>query len=233
MAYSTFSERVINGEPIAWDSWINNKNITPEEGAKLAHLIEPSNTSFVIPAKEKYSIERLQGQLKNKQSAYTLEALVDFLTVYDIGEKDSWSTYRKSRHFYRYRPLKDWRVFTPEFRRKERPDLPDIRRFNIPSGMIDVVSRQSPVVLEDVGTVSQAQTKKTPIYSRYEESLDILVIKTGIDLNVLPLKTIFNQVKQTDKKLWNITFATFLRDVWPEYSKERNIKRQSGRPRNI
>lgn len=71
----------------------------------------------------------------------------------------------------------------------------------------------------------------TKAYELYKNSLDALV-NSGIDLKPLKIETIFNQVKLTDKKLWSIAYTTFQRDVWPVYSRENNLGKQRGRPRN-
>ena len=41
MSLATFSERVLNGEPIKWADWAELKNITPAQAAKLANRIDP------------------------------------------------------------------------------------------------------------------------------------------------------------------------------------------------
>ncbi|MDP3839371.1 MAG: hypothetical protein Q8Q54_10655 [Methylococcales bacterium] len=68
-------------------------------------------------------------------------------------------------------------------------------------------------------------------YDDYKTSLDKLKGR-GIDLKVLSVKTIYIQVKQTDKTLWGITLATFRRDVWSRYSTENDLKKKPGRPRS-
>ena len=70
-------------------------------------------------------------------------------------------------------------------------------------------------------------------YDKYKNSINALVDSTGIDMNVLRVVSIFNQLKQTDKELWDIEFATFKRDIWPSYSKENNLVRQHGRPKKL
>jgi len=119
MAYSTFSEIQINGSPIAWDYYNTLQGgITPLQGAKLAHRIDPDNTSAVISDKAN-SIKLLVGYLANRQATYTLPELITALNSYDVGDSDSWLVCR-------------------EFKKGED----DVKTFNIPQGMIDVVSRQ-------------------------------------------------------------------------------------------
>ena len=86
-----------------------------------------------------------------------------------------------------------------------------------------------------VGILGQAPssqaTHDTKAYEQYKNSLDALVSKSGINLKSLKVDDIFNQLKLNDKNLWNITKATFRRDVWPRYRKENDLKKQPGRPR--
>jgi hypothetical protein len=94
--------------------------------------------------------------------------------------------------------------------------------------LAETPAQAEPLVDADVGTYTQ---KDANTYELYKNSLDALV-KSGIDLKSLKVKDIFNQVRLTDKTLWSITFATFKRNVWPTYSKENNLGKQPGRPRN-
>jgi hypothetical protein len=87
------------------------------------------------------------------------------------------------------------------------------------------------------GNIAKPQTEKAgkndtgKQYEQYKASLDKLK-DTGINLKVLKVEDIFNQVKLTNKTLWNIKIGTFRRDVWNKYSAENGLKKQSGRPRN-
>lgn len=92
------------------------------------------------------------------------------------------------------------------------------------SGLLDAWWANDEQVIAVIG---DAGTGK---YELYKNSLNALVEKTGINLKVLSVETIFQQVQQTDKELWDIEFTTFKRDIWPIYSEANNLKRQRGRP---
>ncbi|WP_031437948.1 hypothetical protein [Methylobacter tundripaludum] len=87
-------------------------------------------------------------------------------------------------------------------------------------------AEQQAEALGDARAVDAQEGSK--VYELYKKSLDAL----NIDLKSLKVEDIFKQVKLTDKKLWCIAYATFKRDVWPIYSKENNLGKQPGRPRN-
>ena len=83
-------------------------------------------------------------------------------------------------------------------------------------------------VVKELVAENDAGTAK---YELYKNSLDALVKNTDMNLKVLKVETIFHQVQQTDKELWDIGFSTFKREVWPKYSGTNNLKRQIGRPK--
>lgn len=83
--------------------------------------------------------------------------------------------------------------------------------------------------LENNGADNQ-KNETTKQYVKYKNSLDAMVKESGINLKALTVGAIFKQVKQTNIDLWSITFATFKRDVWPDYSKKNGLEKRPGRP---
>ena len=85
MSLATFSERVLNGEPIKWADWAELKNITPAQAAKLANRIDPigwpENKCELgeIPKDIQILIRRIEQQLSDKKQNFTLKELHDFL----------------------------------------------------------------------------------------------------------------------------------------------------------
>ena len=85
MSLATFSERVLNGEPIKWADWAELKNITPAQAAKLANRIDPigwpENKCELgeIPKDIQILIRRIEQQLYDKKQNFTLKELHDFL----------------------------------------------------------------------------------------------------------------------------------------------------------
>ncbi|MGZ8944037.1 MAG: hypothetical protein ACXW1W_01275 [Methylococcaceae bacterium] len=84
MAYSTFSERVINGCPVDWAYWYRLKSFTPAQGASLAHRINPlrvkkSTDLEHIQAEFKEPIDHLELELSGISTSWTLTDLVIFL----------------------------------------------------------------------------------------------------------------------------------------------------------
>ena len=85
MSLATFSERVLNGEPIKWADWAELKNITPAQAAKLANRIDPidwpNNQCKLgeIPKDIQILIRRIEQQLSDKKQNFTLKELHDFL----------------------------------------------------------------------------------------------------------------------------------------------------------
>jgi hypothetical protein len=83
--------------------------------------------------------------------------------------------------------------------------------------------------LENNGADSQ-KNKIAKQYVEYKKSLDAMVNDSRINLKPLTVKAIFEQVKQTDKSLWDIAYTTFQRDIWPTYRDENNLQKKPGRP---
>ena len=72
---------------------------------------------------------------------------------------------------------------------------------------------------------------KTPTYSQREQDFDNWREAAQIDLDALTVKDIHEQVKlwSKNKKLWSIQITTFRRDFWQEYSRKRELVKESGR----
>jgi hypothetical protein len=75
-----------------------------------------------------------------------------------------------------------------------------------------------------------AQASLENIYSQRKISFNTWHERSKVNIKVLTTEKVFDQVKKTDKDLWNITLASFKRDFWQQYSTENNIKKKPGRP---
>lgn len=134
MAYSTFSERKINGCPVDWGCWYG-LSFTPKQGASLAYRIDPLKTKKsddlkYIQAGFKEQIDRLELRLSSISPSWTLTDLAIFLG--DNAPEGMLYQVRNQLH-------------------KALINL--LRQLAIPKQ----------VVLEDAGTVSQVQISEQPL----------------------------------------------------------------------
>jgi len=78
--------------------------------------------------------------------------------------------------------------------------------------------------------IDNARANLDNIYSQRKISFNTWLESSKVNIKVLATKDVFDQVKKTDKNLWNISLASFKRDFWQRYSKENDIKKKPGRP---
>lgn len=76
----------------------------------------------------------------------------------------------------------------------------------------------------------QAEAVGNDTYNQRRNSFESWRVSTGIDIQAPTLNNIFQQVKLTNKSLWQIDFASFKRDFWQMYCRETGIKKKPGRP---
>jgi hypothetical protein len=235
----TYSEIKINGSPIDWEGYKSRKDISPKQGAKLAHRIDPNlwpdktnalgeivatNALGTIPDNELKAINRLAWKLENKLGkVFTLQQLLNFLQSYEEGEIDSSSTYREFGQDGNIEPPK----VTIPFRHTSIMETrwSTVKSFNIPLGMLIAVS--------------QSDNTVDPIQSTLDRQLDVLkkylskqdyYIPAGV--TTLPKGVTHNRVhielnkESTDKDLFDMTLETFKRYFW---QKQKIAKLKSGR----
>jgi len=94
---SNFAEYVYNGESIDWDYWASLTNITPAQGARLAHHIDPIkypadryNKDEEIPKEFQIKISKLEQWLASISPQWTLDKLANALGLdslpFDMAE---------------------------------------------------------------------------------------------------------------------------------------------------
>jgi hypothetical protein len=105
------AEQVRNGQPINWQYWQGIKAITPLQGAKLAHCIDPikwphdhhAQGPFLPDLREK--IERLSVWLADKGEKWTLEKLVKVLgrnapfNMREVAEREAQTVHKKGEEW--------------------------------------------------------------------------------------------------------------------------------------
>ena len=139
MSLATFSERVLNGEPIKWADWAELKNITPAQAAKLANRIEPigwpENKCELgeIPKDIQILIRRIEQQLYDKKQNFTLKELHDFLgdeapvgLIEQVSSKNININITPNKYVPRAGGYKERDEFVIE-QVKDRPELLDMR----------------------------------------------------------------------------------------------------------
>ena len=92
-----------------------------------------------------------------------------------------------------------------------------------------------------VGTDDQTDTKTNEreltddsnTYNQRKIIFDKWRDESNPDFDALTKEGIFEQVKQNDSSLWNISFETFKRDFWQRFSKENGLVKKPGRPPKI
>ncbi len=92
---SNFAEYVYNGESIDWDYWASLTNITPAQGARLAHHIDPIRHADKygpgdMPKELQIKISRLEQWLASISPQWTLDKLANALGLdnlpFDMAE---------------------------------------------------------------------------------------------------------------------------------------------------
>jgi hypothetical protein len=78
---------------------------------------------------------------------------------------------------------------------------------------------------------SPSYSETEPVYQEREKDFDDWREKTGIDLEPLTVKNIFEQVSLWSEKktLWNIGQSSFRRDFWQPYSQKHGLQKKGGR----
>lgn len=211
--------------------WLSCDDVINKQNVCEAELLDARRKAFEeIRARRKFAIKKNKDSFEADELLN--ESIIDLLkneNPKDVYEKhyllETWANILENERTHQ-RALS---VTTPSEDAKRKETMAKIRckTKEIKQHLCASVD------MVDDGGVSQEGGNEDSVskYYEYKTSLDKLK-DTGINLTVLNVENIFNQVKQTDKNLWNITLATFRRDVWSRYSSENDLKKKSGRPRS-
>ncbi|MCQ8183730.1 hypothetical protein NP603_21685, partial [Methylomonas sp. SURF-1] len=71
---------------------------------------------------------------------------------------------------------------------------------------------------------------KSNTYQERKASFEKWQTETRVNVVSLKVDTIFQQLKQSDARTWNIAIGTFKRDFWQSFSREKGYQKKSGRP---
>ncbi|POZ53384.1 hypothetical protein [Methylovulum psychrotolerans] len=88
-----------------------------------------------------------------------------------------------------------------------------------------------------LGGGSGSEKKPTTVtggdtYNLREASFNAWLEESKVDITVLKVKTIFEQMAQTNGELWKINLNSFRTEFWGRYADTHGIKKKAGRPSN-